>query len=115
MGSADSFKAAQTAPRVLHAKRAMLLQSQKYMIGILWAGWGTWIRTKTNRVRVCCATVTPFPNGLMSKFNTLRDRLAIAPWRQIAPTGWPPFYSLAAALGKPGTDAEAAHPRDALA
>jgi hypothetical protein len=26
------------------------------------AGWGTWIRTKTNRVRVCCATVTPFPN-----------------------------------------------------
>jgi hypothetical protein len=25
MGSADSFKAAQTAPRVLHAKRAMLL------------------------------------------------------------------------------------------
>src|SRR5262249_18934983 len=24
-------------------------------------GWGTWIRTKTNRVRVCCATVTPFP------------------------------------------------------
>ena len=25
-------------------------------------GWGTWIRTKTNRVRVCCATVTPFPN-----------------------------------------------------
>jgi hypothetical protein len=25
------------------------------------AGWGTWIRTKTNRVRVCCATVTPFP------------------------------------------------------
>src|SRR5581483_1427309 len=26
------------------------------------SGWGTWIRTKTNRVRVCCATVTPFPN-----------------------------------------------------
>ena len=29
---------------------------------IILAGWGTWIRTKTNRVRVCCATVTPFPN-----------------------------------------------------
>jgi hypothetical protein len=29
-------------------------------------GWGTWIRTKTNRVRVCCATVTPFPNGYPS-------------------------------------------------
>src|SRR5579872_2319184 len=28
----------------------------------LLSGWGTWIRTKTNRVRVCCATVTPFPN-----------------------------------------------------
>lgn len=27
----------------------------------LGSGWGTWIRTKTNRVRVCCATVTPFP------------------------------------------------------
>ncbi len=26
-------------------------------------GWGTWIRTKTNRVRVCCATVTPFPKN----------------------------------------------------
>ncbi len=29
--------------------------------GDRFAGWGTWIRTKTNRVRVCCATVTPFP------------------------------------------------------
>ena len=35
------------------------------------AGWGTWIRTKTNRVRVCCATVTPFPNGLPSAINSL--------------------------------------------
>jgi hypothetical protein len=35
------------------------------------AGWGTWIRTKTNRVRVCCATVTPFPNGLPSVINSL--------------------------------------------
>ena len=35
------------------------------------AGWGTWIRTKTNRVRVCCATVTPFPNGLPSEINSL--------------------------------------------
>ena len=34
-------------------------------------GWGTWIRTKTNRVRVCCATVTPFPNGFPNKFNIL--------------------------------------------
>jgi hypothetical protein len=34
-------------------------------------GWGTWIRTKTNRVRVCCATVTPFPNELLSNFNML--------------------------------------------
>ena len=34
-------------------------------------GWGTWIRTKTNRVRVCCATVTPFPNGLPSAINSL--------------------------------------------
>ena len=35
------------------------------------AGWGTWIRTKTNRVRVCCATVTPFPNGFPNNFNGL--------------------------------------------
>jgi hypothetical protein len=35
------------------------------------AGWGTWIRTKTNRVRVCCATVTPFPNRLPSAINSL--------------------------------------------
>jgi hypothetical protein len=26
-------------------------------------GWGAWIRTKTGRVRVCSATVTPRPNG----------------------------------------------------
>jgi hypothetical protein len=52
----------------------------KYTIGSLWIGWGTWIRTKTNRVRVCCATVTPFPNGLLSKFNSLRNCSAIAPW-----------------------------------
>ena len=34
-------------------------------------GWGTWIRTKTNRVRVCCATVTPFPTGFPNNFNSL--------------------------------------------
>src|ERR1700730_14540523 len=78
----------------------------KYIIGSLWIGWGTWIRTKTNRVRVCCATVTPFPNGLLSKFNSLRNRQAIAPWRQTAPAGWPPFYPPAAALGKGVTDPE---------
>jgi hypothetical protein len=39
--------------------------------GFLRGGWGTWIRTKTNRVRVCCATVTPFPNGFPNKFNRL--------------------------------------------
>src|SRR5437879_11970871 len=37
------------------------------------AGWGTWIRTKTNRVRVCCATVTPFPHRLPSAINSLHD------------------------------------------
>jgi hypothetical protein len=58
----------------------MPLQSQKYMIGSLRTGWGTWIRTKTNRVRVCCATVTPFPNQLLSNFNTLWNCPAIAPW-----------------------------------
>ena len=36
-------------------------------------GWGTWIRTKTNRVRVCCATVTPFPNGIPRRINALDD------------------------------------------
>src|SRR5262249_29529931 len=41
------------------------------------AGWGTWIRTKTNRVRVCCATVTPFPNEFPNKFNVL-DRCSEA-------------------------------------
>ena len=35
------------------------------------AGWGTWIRTKTNRVRVCCATVTPFPNGIAEQIQLL--------------------------------------------
>jgi hypothetical protein len=42
-------------------------------------GWGTWIRTKTNRVRVCCATVTPFPNGLSSLINSLFDYLDKSP------------------------------------
>jgi len=42
----------------------------------------------------------------MSKFNSLRNCPAISPRRQTAPTGWSPFYSLAAALGKPVTDAE---------
>ena len=36
-------------------------------------GWGTWIRTKTNRVRVCCATVTPFPNGIAEQIQWLID------------------------------------------
>ena len=43
------------------------------------AGWGTWIRTKTNRVRVCCATVTPFPNGLSSLINGLCGYLDKSP------------------------------------
>src|SRR5690348_2877536 len=32
---------------------------------------GTWIRTKTNRVRVCCATVTPFPNGFTEQIQSV--------------------------------------------
>ena len=52
-----------------------------------YTGWGTWIRTKTNRVRVCCATVTPFPNGFRrsegmkprSGIGRLRHRLNGAP------------------------------------
>jgi hypothetical protein len=36
-------------------------------------GWGTWIRTKTNRVRVCCATVTPFPNGIAEQIQYLTE------------------------------------------
>ena len=50
-------------------------------------GWGTWIRTKTNRVRVCCATVTPFPNGFPNNFNGL-ERCSEAerkPGRKSAP------------------------------
>ena len=49
---------------------------------------------------VCCATVTPFPNGLLSKFNRLKNCSAIARHGQIASASWPPFYSLAAAFGK---------------
>ena len=37
------------------------------------SGWGTWIRTKTNRVRVCCATVTPFPNGIVEQIQCIID------------------------------------------
>src|SRR5262245_19241882 len=36
-------------------------------------GWGTWIRTKTNRVRVCCATVTPFPNGIAEQIQIVGE------------------------------------------
>src|SRR5581483_144518 len=53
--------------------------SAKCNIGSHQTGWGTWIRTKTNRVRVCCATVTPFPKGLLSKFNSLKNCSAVAP------------------------------------
>lgn len=95
------FDAAQVAPRMSRVMHATPFQSQKYKIGSLWIGWGTWIRTKTNRVRVCCATVTPFPNGLLSKFNSLRKPLGHRAADGKLPPGWPPFYSLAAALGKP--------------
>ena len=39
----------------------------KTLLSYAGTGWGTWIRTKTNRVRVCCATVTPFPNGIVEQ------------------------------------------------
>ena len=29
----------------------------------VWFGWGTWIRTKVNRVRVCCPTARRSPKG----------------------------------------------------
>jgi hypothetical protein len=51
----------------LDAKR----RSNQMLVRMSEGGWGTWIRTKTNRVRVCCATVTPFPNGIPNKFNNL--------------------------------------------
>src|SRR5215467_10292638 len=69
-------------------------------------GWGTWIRTKTNRVRVCCATVTPFPKGLLSRFNGLWNCSATAPLAADRLRRWPPFYSLVAALGKSVAPAE---------
>ena len=34
---------------------------------VCWAGWGTWIRTKTKRVRATRSTVKLFPNGGASK------------------------------------------------
>ena len=48
-------------------------------------GWGTWIRTKTNRVRVCCATVTPFPNGFPSSFKRLAGCPAVVRERWLVP------------------------------
>ena len=57
-------------PRECEAARERCERVQSVWAALA-AGWGTWIRTKTNRVRVCCATVTPFPNGLPSVFNSL--------------------------------------------
>ena len=30
--------------------------------GLIWSGWGTWIRTKTSGVRVRCSTLKLFPS-----------------------------------------------------
>jgi hypothetical protein len=72
------------------------------------AGWGTWIRTKTNRVRVCCATVTPFPNRFPNIFNGL-ERCSEAerePTRKSAFLAWRSSIrsprDLARGLGKCG-------------
>jgi hypothetical protein len=79
-GQALNFDAARKRTVRVARQARWAASIAKYIIGSLWIGWGTWIRTKTNRVRVCCATVTPFPNGLLSKFNSLRNCSAIAPW-----------------------------------
>ena len=62
--TAPDGSVSQTADHGLAVTETNALGSDRYPIGlrITVFGWGTWIRTKTNRVRVCCATVTPFPN-----------------------------------------------------
>ncbi len=70
------------------------------------AGWGTWIRTKTNRVRVCCATVTPFPTGMPISFNQLPNCLApfYEPGRANRCGGDGSFYPHGGGFGKPLDD-----------
>ncbi len=59
------------------------------------AGWGTWIRTRTDGVRVRRSTVNLFPNRSLTHRNT---RCAVV-WGGIYKTGWAlatPFLSEAA-------------------
>ena len=80
------------------------------------SGWGTWIRTKTNRVRVCCATVTPFPNGLPSVVNSLYgypDKSHKAGQNQISARWWGRSTRLILPLAS--TEAGAIFARDCLA
>ena len=51
------------------------LSQKPFVFQVVIVGWGTWIRTKTNRVRVCCATVTPFPNGIAGRIQWLIELL----------------------------------------
>jgi hypothetical protein len=62
-------------------------------------GWGTWIRTKTNRVRVCCATVTPFPK-LSRNINEILDKLDVADQGSLVLSGDGTFYPLPPGFGK---------------
>jgi hypothetical protein len=64
-------KSGQIMSRKCEASRADAREKNSKSGAAREGGWGTWIRTKTNRVRVCCATVTPFPNGLPSLINSL--------------------------------------------
>lgn len=46
-----------------NSKNSIKTKACKKMQAFVHVGWGTWIRTKTNGVRVRCSTIKLFPNG----------------------------------------------------